>query len=157
MDRPITCIPGLGSLLRPCNLPDDISALEPNHPLFELIIGENSAITSRASALILDTFDDLEAPIISRINSVIPKTYTVGPLHALLEIWAAANSSPALDFSTSLWKEERSCMAWLDSKPTKSVSKHTIKCHIRYICFVSTIDRSPRYCNTLCSVICFMS
>ncbi|KAK4833581.1 hypothetical protein QYF36_007582 [Acer negundo] len=38
---------------------------------------------ARASALILNTFHEIEAPMISRLNSIFMKIYTIGPVHAL--------------------------------------------------------------------------
>ncbi|XP_031377681.1 7-deoxyloganetic acid glucosyltransferase-like [Punica granatum] len=83
MDKPIiTCIPGLEGLLRHRDLPN-ICRWESNDPVVSFFISETSRM-ARASALILDTFDDLEGTIISRLGTIFTKIYTIGPLHGLL-------------------------------------------------------------------------
>ncbi|KAK0585479.1 hypothetical protein LWI29_029154 [Acer saccharum] len=73
---------------------------------------------TRASALILNTFHELEDPMISRLNSIFTKIYTIGPLHALYKsLLLQSNSSNSI----GLWKEDKSCMTWLNSQPLRSV------------------------------------
>uniref|UniRef100_A0A5B7A6W3 Putative UDP-glucosyltransferase family 1 protein n=1 Tax=Davidia involucrata TaxID=16924 RepID=A0A5B7A6W3_DAVIN len=74
--------------------------------------------TTRAQALILNTSEDLEGPILSHIRTRCPKLYTIGPLHAHLKTRLAAEKTPS---SNSLWEEDRSCIKWLDAQPLKSV------------------------------------
>ncbi|GFP96089.1 7-deoxyloganetic acid glucosyltransferase [Phtheirospermum japonicum] len=71
----------------------------------------------RAYGLILNTFEELEGPILRETRAVCPNIYTIGPLHANLKSKLAANKA----FSNRLWEEDRSCMAWLDSQPPRSV------------------------------------
>ncbi|KAF8396850.1 hypothetical protein HHK36_018485 [Tetracentron sinense] len=118
MDRPITCVPGMESFLRRRDLPSFCRAKDLSNSTLQLVITETQN-TSRASALILNTFDDLEGPILSQIRNHCPKLYTIGPLHALRKSRLPI-SSPAVS-SNSLWEEDRSCMTWLDSQPSKSV------------------------------------
>lgn len=72
----------------------------------------------KASALILNTFDELEAPMVSRLRSIFPRVYTVGPLHGVEDPTAA--HSPPHD-SSSLLQIDQSCTGWLDSQPSRSV------------------------------------
>lgn len=117
MDRAITCIPGLETVLRRRDLPS-ICRFEPDHPFIQFFVGQTSKM-SRASALILNTFDDLEGPIVSQLHSIFPKIYTIGPLHDLMKSRA---DSPSSDSSNgSLSQQERTCITWLDSQPSKSV------------------------------------
>ncbi|KAL7107723.1 hypothetical protein ACP275_06G072700 [Erythranthe tilingii] len=81
-----------------------------------------STENARAYGLILNTFEDLEGPILNEMRTICPNIYTIGPLHAHLKAKLAANSTSAPPaFSNSLWEEDRTCMTWLDSQPPKSV------------------------------------
>ena len=130
MDKPITSIPGMESLLRRRDLPGNCR-LEVENPLMEFIISEASAM-KRASTLILNTFEELEAPIIAHLSSFFDKVYTIGPLHALLKT-RIKDSSQSVSSYGSLKKEDSSCMEWLNSKPLKSVI---------YVSFGSVVELS---------------
>ncbi|KAI9154487.1 hypothetical protein LWI28_026962 [Acer negundo] len=82
LDKYITCIPGYENILRSRDLPSICRVEKPDDSLLKFLMEETSTMT-RASALILNTFHELEAPVISRLNSIFTKIYTVGPLHAL--------------------------------------------------------------------------
>ncbi|KAG6735532.1 hypothetical protein POTOM_061858 [Populus tomentosa] len=64
LDETITCIPGLEGTLRCRDLPSICRCKEANHPLLQFIIKETEAMP-RASGLILNTFDSLEASMVS--------------------------------------------------------------------------------------------
>ena len=118
MDKPITSIPGMESLLQRQDLPGNCR-LEVENPLMEFIISEASAM-KRASTLILSTFEELEAPIITCLGSFFDKIYAIGPLHALLKTHIKDSSQPISSYGI-LRKEDSSCMAWLNSQPLSSV------------------------------------
>ncbi|KAK4833343.1 hypothetical protein QYF36_015161 [Acer negundo] len=81
-DKSITCIPGYENVFRSRDLPGICRVENPGYSFLDFFIREASTMT-RASALILNTFHELEAPVISRLNSIFTKIYTIGPLHAL--------------------------------------------------------------------------
>ncbi|XAR68881.1 7-deoxyloganetic acid glucosyltransferase [Bertholletia excelsa] len=118
MDRTITCIPGLENLFRRRDLPSVFRVEAVEDPVLQFFIHETSAMT-RASALILNTFEELEAPFIHRLRSLFPKLYTIGPLHALLKAQAGDHAQSS-DLS-ALTQHDRSCLTWLDSQPSRSV------------------------------------
>lgn len=118
MDRPITCVPGMESFLRCRDLPSHCRAKDLADWGLQLVITETQRST-RASGLILNTFEDLEGPILSQIRSHFPKLYTIGPLHAHLKS-RLADSSLSVS-SNSLWEVDKSCMTWLDYQQRKSV------------------------------------
>ncbi|KAM2612336.1 hypothetical protein TB2_032316 [Malus domestica] len=66
---------------------------------------ETSQSLTRVSALIINTFDDLEASILSHIAICFPQVYTIGPLHALLKSHVRSDlSSLATSFGKQfLW------------------------------------------------------
>ncbi|PIM99027.1 7-deoxyloganetic acid glucosyltransferase [Handroanthus impetiginosus] len=75
----------------------------------------------RAYGLILNTFEELEGPILSEMRTLCPNIYTIGPLQAHLKAKLAAKETSLPAFSNSLWEEDRTCINWLDSQPPKSV------------------------------------
>nr|GEW43455.1 retrovirus-related Pol polyprotein from transposon TNT 1-94 [Tanacetum cinerariifolium] len=78
MDEPILNVKGMEGFLRRRDLPC----------LSNQALQQVSSITRRtpeAHALILNTFDDLEGPIISQIQKHCSNIYTIGPLHAQLK------------------------------------------------------------------------
>ncbi|KAK2657735.1 hypothetical protein Ddye_010787 [Dipteronia dyeriana] len=117
LDKSITCIPGYENILRFRDLPSICRVEKADDPVLNFFMRENSTMT-RASALILNTFHELEAPVISRLSSVFKKIYAIGPLHALHK---SRISQSDLSNGAGIWKEDRSCMTWLDLQPLRSV------------------------------------
>ncbi|TXG58720.1 hypothetical protein EZV62_016549 [Acer yangbiense] len=122
LDKSITCIPGYENVLRIRDLPSICRVEKADDPVLNFYMRETSTMT-RASALILNTFHELEAPVISRLNSIFTKIYTIGPLHALYKSRTKDLMISQSDSSNGvgLWKEDKSCMTWLDSQPLRSV------------------------------------
>ncbi|PKI43416.1 hypothetical protein CRG98_036173 [Punica granatum] len=120
-------LPGMEELLRWRDLPSFCrkkDQLEHPYSMFNFFLEESKAV-ARASSIILNTFDDLEAPILNA--QIYPKfsIYTVGPIHDLVKSQVVSDSlqpseSPA-PLSGSLWMQDRSCMTWLDSQLLRSV------------------------------------
>uniref|UniRef100_A0A6N2MMY5 Glycosyltransferase n=1 Tax=Salix viminalis TaxID=40686 RepID=A0A6N2MMY5_SALVM len=119
MDKTITCIPGLEGTFRCRDLPSICRLKEANDPLLQFFIKETAAMP-RASGLILNTFDRLESSMVSELGSLFSKIYTLGPLQGLFDTFA---KSPCATTSSDglMWKEDRGCIAWLDSHPSRSV------------------------------------
>ncbi|CAK9171965.1 unnamed protein product [Ilex paraguariensis] len=72
----------------------------------------------KASAIILNTFDELEHDAIDALSSILPPIYSIGPLHILQN---QINDNNLKLLGSNLWKEEPECLEWLDSKDPKSV------------------------------------
>nr|AIE12477.1 UGT4 [Panax ginseng] len=120
LDTPIKSVPGTENSLRIRDLPSFCRSGDICHPSIQLYKTERQELR-RAYGLILNTFEDLEGPILSQMRTVCPNLYPIGPLHTHLKTKLAAEStSPAIS-SNSLWKEDKSCITWLDSQPPKSV------------------------------------
>lgn len=115
MDRMVAGVPGMEGLLRRRDLPG-ICRIQLDNPLFQFFVVETQALT-QASALILNTFDDLEAPILSHLAPLFSKIYTIGPLNALMR----SRIGQSLSYFSNLWEADHSCMTWLDSQPLGSV------------------------------------
>ncbi|XP_043688893.1 7-deoxyloganetic acid glucosyltransferase-like [Telopea speciosissima] len=122
MDVPIKSVPGMEGFLRRQDLPSFFRTKDPNDPVLQKLHAENQQMT-QVSALVINTFEDLEGPILTQLRSQVPNLYTVGPLHALSSRRQHSSSSSASNIaaSNSLWKEDSSCMAWLNSQLPKSV------------------------------------
>ncbi|XP_057762674.1 7-deoxyloganetic acid glucosyltransferase-like [Arachis stenosperma] len=122
MDRIISTIAGMENLLRCRDLPSfcrpNRAKGEPFIPL-ETIVSETHQ-TLRARAVIFNTFDDLEAPVLSHLRRRFPTIFTVGPLHQHRES-RAPTAANTMTSNNSIWEEDMSCMAWLDSQPFRSV------------------------------------
>ncbi|KAL4576245.1 hypothetical protein LXL04_012336 [Taraxacum kok-saghyz] len=118
LDTPIKSIPGMEGFFRRRDLPLFCRSCNLEDPIFKFHLHEGKE-NPRAYGLILNTFDDLEGPIVSQIRTFCPNVYTIGPLHAHLKfkLTQAGKSSS----SNSLLKEDTSCIPWLDSQPPKSV------------------------------------
>ncbi len=83
-------------------------------PALQLVIKETQAMT-QGSPLILNTFNNLEAPILSHLAPLFSKIYTIGPLNALLRSCIGEDALRVVSSSSNLWEADRSCMTWLDS------------------------------------------
>ncbi|XP_044480182.1 7-deoxyloganetic acid glucosyl transferase-like [Mangifera indica] len=118
MDRLIKNVPGMESYLRCRDLPSFCRASDPMDKNFQLFMGETRS-SPRADGLILNTFEDLEGPILSQIRTICPNIYTIGPLNAHLK--ATVPESTSLKSSNSFWEVDRSCISWLDKQPPQSV------------------------------------
>nr|WRW51046.1 7-deoxyloganetic acid glucosyltransferase [Uncaria rhynchophylla] len=123
MDLLVTSVAGMEGFLRRRDLPAFFRVDDVNDPGFQTIKTETRR-SIKARALILNTFEDLEGPILNQIRKHIPTLYSIGPLHAHLKARFAAKQSAteqSMSHSGSFWDEDRSCVEWLNSQPHKSV------------------------------------
>ncbi|XP_059666346.1 7-deoxyloganetic acid glucosyl transferase-like [Cornus florida] len=121
MDEAIENVPGMEDYLRRRDLPSFCRVGDLADPVLRLVIDETQN-TTRGQALILNTFEDLEGPILAHIRTRCPKLYTIGPLHLHVKTRLIQETkSSSLNSTTCLWEQDRSCLTWLDSQPLKSV------------------------------------
>jgi hypothetical protein len=101
------------------DLPTFVQITDANDPGYELLmeIFEKSHKGS-AAAVIINTFEDLEPGAIKELSFMYPKLLTIGPLH---QLGNKVQNDKLDSFGTNLWKEDASCLPWLDSKPPNSV------------------------------------
>ncbi|KAG7960691.1 hypothetical protein I3843_10G136500 [Carya illinoinensis] len=130
MDTTIDWIPGLKKI-RIKDLPSFLFTLDPNDSMLNFIL-EMIEKASKASAIVVNTFDALEQEALDVLSSMFPPIYSIGPLHLLL------NQVPQKDLvsniGSSLWKYEDDCLEWLNSKEPNSVI---------YVNFGSVADVTP--------------
>ncbi|KAF3456524.1 hypothetical protein FNV43_RR01177 [Rhamnella rubrinervis] len=75
---------------------------------------------TQGQGLILNTFEELEEPIISHIRPHCPNIYPIGPMHTHLKL-KLAKKEVSSQSSNSIFETDKNCMTWLDSQPLKSV------------------------------------
>lgn len=68
-----------------------------------------------ATAIILNTFDDLEHDVIQSMQSMLPPIYSIGPLNLLASQDVDVDSEMG-QMELNLWREETECLDWLDTK-----------------------------------------
>ncbi|CAJ1931266.1 unnamed protein product [Sphenostylis stenocarpa] len=122
MDRIVNNMPGMENLLRCRDLPSFFRPSKEGNSSLDLI-----ALRSRqslaADAIILNSFEDLEGPVISQLRHHFGKVYAIGPLFHHLDM-RKAESNKGKDvpkFKNSIFKVDRSCITWLDAQPEGSV------------------------------------
>ncbi|KAL6144095.1 hypothetical protein ACLB2K_054790 [Fragaria x ananassa] len=89
----------------------------------------------KASAVIVHTFETLEADVLdalSSTSSMLPPVYAIGPLQLLLN---QIPEHPLKSVGYSLWKEETECLQWLHGKAPNSVV---------YVNFGSVVVMTPQ-------------
>ncbi|KAL0331041.1 UNVERIFIED_CONTAM: 7-deoxyloganetin glucosyltransferase [Sesamum angustifolium] len=95
-----------------------IQTTDPNNVLLAYVKEQVESI-SKASAVILHTFDALERRLLDTLSPMLPPIYTIGPLQPLVDQISAKTAVSSMDFS--LWKAEDECLEWLNSKEQNSV------------------------------------
>ncbi|XP_037484561.1 7-deoxyloganetin glucosyltransferase-like [Triticum dicoccoides] len=68
---------------------------------------------SLPDAVLLNTFDALEQPVLDAMHAILPPMYTVGPLH-LHASSVVPTGTPLDGLGSNLWKEQDGLLAWLD-------------------------------------------
>ena len=121
MDQLVTSVSGMETFLRFRDLPSFCRVSNLADPKLQLFANETRQ-SSRAHALILNTFEDLEGSVLSHITTQCPKIYTIGPIHAMLKLRLESETIQLQSRSpNSLFEVDRNCMAWLDDQPLNSV------------------------------------
>ncbi|KAL8517419.1 hypothetical protein ACS0TY_015601 [Phlomoides rotata] len=123
MDKLVACIPGLENIVRRRDLPT-MCKLDPEGPILQFFNTQTSKMR-KASALILNTFEELESPIISHRSTqsslqfmqlgpgTDPENYQRGGTSGGSRNLERAPSAPL--------QVDQSCIEWLDSQPPNSV------------------------------------
>ncbi|GLJ48796.1 hypothetical protein SUGI_1028980 [Cryptomeria japonica] len=120
----ITCIPEMEAL-RVKDLPSFLTVTDAADYMFQYLLREGQN-TLQASLVLLNTFQELEGPVLNDLNAKFKnKVLSIGPL-----LLSSAGYGDALADMTnsSIWKEEKSCLEWLEKQKESSVI---------YVCFGS--------------------
>ncbi|KAL6964263.1 7-deoxyloganetin glucosyltransferase [Sarracenia purpurea var. burkii] len=100
------------------DLPSFIRTTDPDDVMINFAVNETDR-ASRATAIILNTFDALERDAIDSLSSFLPPILTIGPLQLMLNQVSDDDRFNSID--SNLWKEDRGCIEWLSSKQPNSV------------------------------------
>ncbi|XP_038701583.1 linamarin synthase 1-like [Tripterygium wilfordii] len=123
LDSPIDWIPGTRNLQLK-DIPSFIRTTDPNDVVFNFLASETQNCLN-SSAIILNTFEDLEHEVLEAMNRLekSPRTFKIGPLIPLLNkcVSVPQNQSKSLELSCNLWKEDLGCLEWLDRREPNSV------------------------------------
>ena len=116
LDTVIDWIPGMPGI-RLKDIPSFIRTTDRDDVMLNFDGGE-AQNARRARGVILNTYDALEQGVVDALRREFPRVYTVGPLAA----FANAARGGELDvIGGNLWKEDTSCLRWLDTQPPGSV------------------------------------
>ncbi|XP_066321916.1 7-deoxyloganetin glucosyltransferase-like [Miscanthus floridulus] len=128
LDTPVGWARGMSKHMRLRDFPNFIYTMQRGDILLEFVMHEVSRANA-ATAVILNTFDELEPTALDAMRAILPPVYTIGPLSLLLERLTAAVPDPGVvvdaaalgTVRASLWKEDHTCLRWLDGRAARSV------------------------------------
>ncbi|KAM0008985.1 putative 7-deoxyloganetin glucosyltransferase [Helianthus debilis subsp. tardiflorus] len=123
LDRLITSVPGAQHVIRRRDLDSFCRFNDLSNPGIEFILKKAHTIP-QAQGLILNTFEELDSVVLQHKRKLCSNIYTIGPLHSLHKTKLLANTKPQLQetiFSNSVWKEDKTCMSWLDKQDPRTV------------------------------------
>ncbi|KAF3448097.1 hypothetical protein FNV43_RR08807 [Rhamnella rubrinervis] len=101
MNKLVNGVPGMEGILRFRDLPSFCRVSDVRHPILQ---GFARAIRqcTQGQGLILNTFEELEEPILSRLRTHCPNIYPIGPMHTHLKLKLAKKevASPSSNIMT---------------------------------------------------------
>jgi UDP:flavonoid glycosyltransferase YjiC (YdhE family) len=94
------------------DLPTFIRTTDADDTMLTINIKRCELDAPAADGILLNTFDDLERVALDAIRARLPNTFTIGPLGP-----EVSPPSYLPSITSSLWKEDDRCVAWLDAQP----------------------------------------
>ncbi|TYI40586.1 hypothetical protein ES332_A02G173100v1 [Gossypium tomentosum] len=116
LEMPIDWIPGMPNM-RLKDIPSFIRTTDTDDFMFNYIM-EVSQECLNSSSIIFNTFDDLDKEVLKVLASKSPNIYAIGPLASLSKNLLEKQYDL---LNSSLWKEDTSCIEWLNTMEPKSV------------------------------------
>ncbi|KAL6883435.1 hypothetical protein ACP4OV_010849 [Aristida adscensionis] len=119
----IDWLPGMPKDMRMREFVSFIRTTDPDDPMLSTVHQHMESLQTIASAVVLNTFDDLEGQAIAALAPLLPAPiYTVGPLQLLAAAAAAGGTgSPLETLGANLFTEDDGCLGWLGSRRPRSV------------------------------------
>ncbi|KAF8780669.1 hypothetical protein HU200_001272 [Digitaria exilis] len=118
-DTVVDWVPGAPRDLRLHDFPSFVRTTDPDDVMLNFFIHETAGM-SQASAVVINTFDELDAPLLDVMAKLLPPIYTVGPLPLTVRNNVPVDS-PVAAIGSNLWKEQDAPLRWLDGRPPRSV------------------------------------
>ncbi|XP_023771090.1 7-deoxyloganetic acid glucosyltransferase [Lactuca sativa] len=123
LDELIKSVPGTEHIIRRRDLASFCRSDDLSEPIIDLLLNEARTVP-QAQGFILNTFEELDSLILPHMRKLCPNIYPIGPLHSLHKARLREKTtlmSPKTTFSNSVWKEDRTCVSWLDKHAPKTV------------------------------------
>ncbi|XP_020201730.1 7-deoxyloganetin glucosyltransferase-like [Aegilops tauschii subsp. strangulata] len=117
LDTPVAQAPGMSRHMRLRDFPSFICTTDRDDVMLNFLL-HHSEQAGRAAAVIVNTLDELEQPALDAMRAMLPRVYTIGPLNLLAD---KGEAGPLAGIRASLWREDRSCLEWLDGREPRSV------------------------------------
>ncbi|KAK1262882.1 UDP-glycosyltransferase 85A2 [Acorus gramineus] len=117
LDTQIEFIPGVKNM-RLRDFPSFLRTTDPNDIMLNYCTRESQR-ASRGSAVILNTYEELERDVLDAIRLVLPRVYTLGSLSMLCQ--EILGNQYLSSLQSNLWKEDPGCLDWLKDKEPNSV------------------------------------
>ncbi|PON90934.1 UDP-glucuronosyl/UDP-glucosyltransferase [Trema orientale] len=117
LETPIDWIPGMKNM-RLKDLPSFMRTLSVDDIMFDFL-GSEAQNCLKSSALVFNTFREFEREVLDSISAKFPNIYTIGPLPLLNRHLPAESQVKSLN--SSLWKEDSTCLQWLNKREANSV------------------------------------
>ncbi|KAG6488710.1 7-deoxyloganetin glucosyltransferase-like [Zingiber officinale] len=118
LDTIIDWIPGMITV-RMRELTSFLRTTDRDEVLLNFVIDGVHA-SPQATAIIFNTFSELESPLLSACSSMLPPVFDIGPM-CLLSHYIPNDSSASSLGGLNMWREDLRCMEWLDEKESGSV------------------------------------
>ncbi|GAA0167505.1 transferase [Lithospermum erythrorhizon] len=119
LEKLVRNVPGMESFFRLRDLPVFCRGNFMDDPNYKLAVNDAGAV-QRANGLIVNTFQDLDDPVLYQLKTKAENLYAIGPVHRHLQLRLAGSVTQDCS-SNSFWKEDDSCLKWLSGKAQKSV------------------------------------
>ncbi|KAL6883750.1 hypothetical protein ACP4OV_011164 [Aristida adscensionis] len=119
LDQEVPGARGMCAGVRLRDFPSFLRTTDRGDIMLNFFIHEGERL-SLPDAVMINTFDDLEASTLDAMRPILPPLYTVGPL--LLHARRAVPEGGPLDgVGSNLWKEQGGLLEWLDGHAPSSV------------------------------------
>lgn len=116
LETRVEWIPGVTSM-RLKDMPSFVRTTDINDIMLNYL-GDEAQNCLKASAMIINTFHDLEHQVLEALTPKSPPIYNIGPLCLLSNTISKSQTS---SIRPNLWKEDRKCLEWLNGRDENSV------------------------------------
>uniref|UniRef100_M8BPL4 Glycosyltransferase n=1 Tax=Aegilops tauschii TaxID=37682 RepID=M8BPL4_AEGTA len=119
LDTVVQGVRGMCDNMRLRDFPSFMRTTDRGDIMLNFFVHEGGRL-SLPTAVMINTFDELERPVLDAMRAILPPLYTVGPL--LLHDPHAVPGGTSLDaLGSNLWKEQDGLLDWLDGHGANSV------------------------------------